>query len=105
MGETGQDREDRTARHDSGVRRNVDKGVWAEQLEQDSQERRVRTGQPGQDRWYRTAGTGKPEKTDWIVKAGLETEAEWTEMTARQLGRGGQPGLMSLERTYSSWMT
>jgi hypothetical protein len=59
MGETGQDREDRTARNDSGFRRNVDKVVWAEPFEQDLQDRTARTGQSGQDSRDRTGGIGQ----------------------------------------------
>ncbi len=59
--------------HDSGIKRAVNKRVWAEQLGQDSWDRAAGTGQPGraartgsQDRtarqnsWYRTAWTGQP---------------------------------------------
>ncbi len=41
----------------------MDKGVWAEQLEQDSWCRTTGTGQPGQHSWYRTAGTGQAAGT------------------------------------------
>ncbi len=63
------DRTERTGlpRHDSGINRAVDKGVWAEQLEQDSRdraahsrERTAGTGQLGQNSWDKTARTGKP---------------------------------------------
>jgi hypothetical protein len=37
--------------HDSRIKKAVDKGVWAEQIEQDSWDRAVRD---------RTAGTGRP---------------------------------------------
>jgi hypothetical protein len=42
--------------HDSDIKRAVDKGVWAEQLEQDSQ--------PGQESRDRRTGTGKLGKSE-----------------------------------------
>ncbi len=64
-GQPGKDREDTTARINNGVRRTVDKVVWAGQLEQDSRDRRARTRQPppGQDISNRTSGTGHWERT------------------------------------------
>jgi hypothetical protein len=89
MDDPGQDREERTERtrlsgYGSGIKRAVDKCLWAEQLVQDSLDRTVGTGLPGQDSQDRTArtgqpemesrdnvaGTGKPEKTDEIVRPG-----------------------------------
>jgi hypothetical protein len=47
------DRTERTEQpeYDSGIKRAVDKGVWAEQLGQDNDRAQ------GQDSWDRTAGT------------------------------------------------
>jgi hypothetical protein len=45
MGDPGKDTEAELPVHDCGVKRTVDKGVWAEELEQ--------------NRWNKTAGTGQ----------------------------------------------
>jgi hypothetical protein len=48
--------------HDSSVRRALEKGVWAEQLGQQGQERedgKAGTGRQGQDNRGRTAGIGQ----------------------------------------------
>jgi hypothetical protein len=74
-------------KYDSGIKRAVDKGAWAVQLEQDSLD-----GQQGQDSRDRTARTGKPgqenwdmkvRKTDGIVHPGQETEAERPEFDSK----------------------
>jgi hypothetical protein len=55
------DRTERTGLpgHDSGVKRAVDMGVWAEELEQDSWDRIAGTGQQGQDSRDRTTRPGQ----------------------------------------------
>jgi hypothetical protein len=80
------DRTERTGLpgHDSGIKRTVDKGVWAEQLEQDSWDKAAHSwdrtagiGQLGQDRRDKTAGTEQP---------GQESRSTGTGKSERQAG-------------------
>jgi hypothetical protein len=64
--------------HDSDIKRAVDKGVWAEQLEQTAG-----TGQQGQDSQDGTAGTGQPGRTAGVGHLGQDVRA-------RQLGQDSQ---------------
>ncbi len=48
--------------HDSSIKRAVDKGVRAEKLGQDNQDKTAGTGQPGQESRDRRTGTGKSER-------------------------------------------
>ncbi len=47
--------------HDSDVKRAVDKGAWAEQLEEDIWDRATGTGQPGWDAPERDSWAGQLE--------------------------------------------
>ncbi len=57
--------------YDCGIKRAEDKGVWAEQLEQDNWDR-----QQGQDSGDGTAGTGELVRTAGIEQLGPNSQAK-----------------------------
>jgi hypothetical protein len=104
------DRTERTGLpgHDSGIKRAVDKGFWAEQLEQDSWDRAAGTEQPGrngrdrtsrQDSWYKTAWTGHPGQDSRDRKVGTG-ELGQASQKDRQIVATGNGTTTAAERGY-----
>jgi hypothetical protein len=96
------DRTERTGLpgHDTGIKRAVDKSVWAEQLGEDSWNRAqgqdIQDGTAGtarQDSWYRTAWTGQPGQNSWdrTARTGKQGQENW-DMKFRKTDRIVQPG-------------